>query len=90
MIKQLVQSILTGGAPKAHKSRGLMLFSALVAIILSLFVRAILVNIGWNLVMPKIVSSLSENPGKVMTNFRPLTFSDALILVILVSSLVNM
>ena len=92
MIKQLVQNILTGGAPKSSmgKHKGLMLLSALVAIVLSLLVRAVLVNMGYNLLMPKLLSSLSENPSKVMANYRPLSYSDSLILVILVSSLVNM
>ena len=92
MIKQLVQTILTGGAPrpKAGRSKGLMFLSALVAIVLSLLVRAVLVNMGYNLLMPKLLTSLSENPAKVMANYRPLSYSDSLILVILVSSLVNM
>lgn len=90
MIKQLVQSILTGGAPKMGKNKGLMMLSALVAIVVSLLIRAVLVHLGWNLVVPKLVASLSENPGKAMANFRPLSYSDALVLVILVSSLVNM
>lgn len=92
MIKKLVQTMLTGGAPKPKmgKNRGLMLLSALVAIVLSLLVRAVLVNMGYNLLMPKLLTSLSENPNKVMANYRPLSYSDSLILVILVSSLVNM
>jgi hypothetical protein len=80
MFKQLVQSVLTGGAPKAGKHKGMMLLSALVAIVVSLLVRAVLVNLGWNMVMPKLTK------GAVV----PLNYTDSLVLVILVSSLVNM
>lgn len=92
MIKQLVQNLIIGGAKKATQrpNRGLLALSAFVAIVLSLIIRGILVNIGYNLLMPKLVSTLSADPQKAMSNYRPLTFSESLILVILVSSLVNM
>ena len=80
MIKQLVQSVLTGGAPKAGKNKGMMMLSALVAIVISLLVRAVLVNLGWNMVMPKVTKGAAV----------PLNYTDSLVLVILISSLVNM
>ena len=74
-----LQMIGGAKAPSAPKGMGGVGFLSLFALaLLSLLIRAYLVQFTWNMVSPKFNSEA-----------QPLSFMDALLLVILVQNLVN-
>ena len=88
MIKTVLTSYLLGGAKKVSPSGGRMFFVLLILVI-DIFVRALIVNIGYNIVVPKLIATTSSDPEKILNNYRPLTFWESLVLVICVSSLIR-
>jgi len=75
-----------GGAKAVMQPGNGMNFLFLFGIaLISLLIRAWLVQVTYNSVAPK----LGENHGVDSRNFRPLTLMEAILLVILVQNLVN-
>jgi|LakMenEpi03Aug12_release.lakeMendotaPanAssembly.Ray.scaffolds.fasta_scaffold835203_2 hypothetical protein len=60
-----------------------------ILIFVSLFIRAYLVYVSYNLIIPKFIMTFSENPNKLLQNYIPLTFWESLLLIILISSLIR-
>ena len=90
MLEAKLFNLLTGGAKKGTSTNGgWVWFYGLFLVLVSLLIRVFIVYYAYNLIMPKLVTTLSENPEKVMANYRPLTYWEALVLIILVSSLVR-
>ena len=89
MIKTVLTSYLLGGAKKVGSPTGGRMFFVLLILVIDLFVRALIVNIGYNIVVPKLISTTSSDPNKILSNYRPLTFWESLVLVICVSSLIR-
>ena len=93
MLEAKLFNLLTGGAKKGTVAKGTnggwMWFYGLFLVLVSLLIRVFIVYYAYNLIMPKLITTLSENPEKVMANYRPLTYWEALVLIILVSSLVR-
>ena len=89
-IKTLFDTLTqSGGAKQPTKNAVAIYIYIFVFAIISLLIKAYLVELSYNYVMPKIISNNSENPEKTTASFRRLTFGESLILVILVQSLVN-
>lgn len=82
MLSPVVQA---GGAKAASKhGGGLLLF----AIILALFlIRAYIVQFAFNRAVPGLIARVAENPEKNLANFRPISFTEAIFLTLLASSL---
>ena len=80
---------LVGGGPKGKPTPGKFNLMIVIMALVLLIVKTLIVYWGYNLLMPKLISTLTENPEKIMSNYRPLTFWEALILLVLVSSLVS-
>ena len=92
MLEAKLFNLLTGGSRSGKKkgtNSGWMWFYGLFLVLVSLLIRVFIVYYAYNLIMPKLIITLSENPEKVMANYRPLTYWEALVLIILVSSLVR-
>ena len=90
MIKTLLKSVLMGGAVKKMQTGNTgNMFLFLFIVIVDLFIRTLVVNIAYNMLIPKLIATTSSNPEKVLSNFRPLTFWESLLLIILVSSLIR-
>jgi len=80
---------LVGGATKGSPTPGKFNLMIVIMALLLLIIKTLIVYWGYNLLMPKLISTLTENPEKIMSNYRPLTFWEALVLIILVSSLIS-
>jgi len=95
MLEAKLFNLLTGGARSAKAkgttrgAQGWMWFYGLFLVLVSLLIRVFIVYYAYNLIMPKLITTLSENPEKVMANYRPLTYWEALVLIILVSCLIR-
>ena len=88
MLETKLYNLLTGGAKKPKNSLGVALY-AIVLVIISLIIRIFIVYYAYNLIVPKLISTFSENPDKVLSHYRPLTYWEALVLIILISSLIR-
>lgn len=80
-------NLVQGGGAKAVMASGngmnaLVLFSIAL---LALLLRAFIVQLAYNGVGPKLM----ENHGVDPTNFRPLTFMESILFVILIQNLFN-
>lgn len=68
-------------------------FSLLLLALFVLLFKSLLVFLAYNTVMPKLILSLSQDPKKteadVLRNFRPITYGESIILVILFLSLLR-
>ena len=82
MLKFLDQLNQMGGA-KVAKASGKFPWMAFCLSLLLLFIRALLVQWSYNLVMPRVFVSMGGNPE----TFYTLTLGDSLMLVILLGSL---
>jgi hypothetical protein len=80
---------MIGGALKVKKmikdEDTTTLFAVFFMIVLVLLIKAYVVQITYNMMWPKIV----ENSGGDTSRFKPLTFYEALMMVILFSFLFN-
>ena len=85
-LEKKVFNLLFGGAKKNAKN-GYSMFLIFIIAIISILIRVLIVRYCYNSLVPKLVLSLNSNPQKAMQNFMPLNFSDALLLVILISVL---
>lgn len=68
-------------------SSGMVFLLALIAI----FIKGLIVYLGYNLLIPKLMYSLNVHPGKTLAdyenNFRPLNYWECVVLVILTNTL---
>lgn len=85
-LEKKIFNLLSGGAKKNTKN-GYSMFLIFIIAIISILIRVLIVRYCYNSLVPKLVLSLNSNPQKAMQNFVPLNFSDALLLVILISVL---
>ena len=86
MLEAKLFNLLTGGA---KGNGGWMWFYGLFLVLVSLLIRIFIVYYAYKLIVPKLITTLSENPEKVMANYRPLTYWEAFVLIILVSCLIR-
>ena len=93
LARKLIGNLQTGGAPKGHNVRaqavstGSMYGAAFVLAFIILLVKAWLVQVSYNYVMPHLLVSLGEQDK--LQRFKDIQYVDALALVILASSLVS-
>ena len=94
MIKTLAQ-YLTGNNNKMYgganmKSKGDTQIMIFMLALISIFIKGLIVYLGYNLLMPKLMFSVA-GAGKTLedieNNFRPLTYWESVILVILTNTL---
>ena len=94
MIKTLAQYLTEnnnkmygGGNMKNKGDTQIMIF---MLALISIFIKGLIVYLGYNLLMPKLMFSVS-GAGKTLedieNNFRPLTYWESVILVILTNTL---
>ena len=78
--------IQKGGARAVvTRGSGINMLALFAVALLALMMRAFIVQITYNAVVPKLV----ENLGVDSTNFRPITFMESILLVILTQNLLN-
>jgi hypothetical protein len=94
MIKTLAQ-YLTGNSNKMYggsniKNKGDTQIMIFMLALISIFIKGLIVYLGYNLLMPKLMYSVA-GAGKTIedieNNFRPLTYWESVILVILTNTL---
>ena len=92
MIKTLAQYLtdnkMSGGGNMKHKGDTQIMIFMLALI--SIFIKGLIVYLGYNLLIPKLMFSVG-GAGKTLedieNNFRPLTYWESVILVILTNTL---
>jgi len=84
MLETKFLNYLTGGSKNNYNW-----IYVFILIFVSLFIRAYLVYVSYNLIIPKFIMTFSENPNKLLENYIPLTFWESLLLIILISSLIR-
>ncbi len=87
-----INTKMVGGAAfnkNVSKSSGF--FTLLLVVLFILLIKAVIVYIGYNFIVPRIIYSLSQEPNKsldkIEANFKKITYLEALILSIFVSTL---
>ena len=94
MIKTLAQ-YLTGYSNKMYgggniKNKGDTQIMIFMLALISIFIKGLIVYLGYNLLMPKLMFSVA-GPNKsledIENNFRPLNYWESVILVILTNTL---
>jgi hypothetical protein len=95
MIKTLAQ-YLTGNTNKMYggstnmKYKGETQIMIFMLSLISIFIKGLIVYLGYNLLMPKLIFSVA-GPNKsledIENNFRPLNYWESVILVILTNTL---
>jgi len=96
MIKTLAQ-YLTGNNNKMYsggagsmKNKGDTQIMIFMLALISIFIKGLIVYLGYNLLMPKLIFSVA-GAGKTLedieNNFRPLSYWESVILVILTNTL---
>lgn len=88
MLESKLYNLLTGGAKKSKNDFGTVIY-AVILVIISLIIRVFIVYYSYNLLVPKLIHNFSKKPEKVLSHYRPLTYWEALILIILISSLIR-
>jgi hypothetical protein len=96
MIKTLAQyltnnnSKMYGGASSNMKNKDNTQVMIFMLSLISIFIKGLIVYLGYNLLMPKLMFSVA-GPNKsfeiIESNFRPLTYWESVILVILTNTL---
>jgi hypothetical protein len=64
-------------------------FLSLIMILIAILLKGFIVYLLYNFIAPKIIYSLSENKSLeiIESNFKPISFSDSILLVILTNTL---
>ena len=92
MLQTILNYVLKGGAKKKAVTptpfMNNLLFVFVVSI-LDLLFRGLIVTIGYNIIVPKIIESTSRNPQEILANFRPISFWDSIVIIITLSTLIN-
>jgi hypothetical protein len=72
---------------------GNTMFAVFIGALLIILIKGLIVYLAWNSVMPYIIYSLTPDPKKnrseIINNFKPITYTQALLFTILVLSLVR-
>ena len=92
MLHTILNYVLKGGVKKAEVAKTPFMNNLLyvfVISILDLLFRGLIVTIGYNIIVPKLIQSTSKNPEEVLVNFRPLSFWDSIVILITLSTLIN-
>jgi len=94
MIKTLAQYLTEnnnkmygGGSMKNKGDTQIMIF---MLALISIFIKGLIVYLGYNLLMPKLMYSVAgadKTLENIENNFRPLTYWESVILVILTNTL---
>lgn len=102
VVKNLMNSIDSGVSSESIKFGGLKsstvsqqpkgsMWILLVVVFIIILIKAFIVYLGYNFIVPKIMFSISQDPHKSMekieANFRKITYIEAIILSIFVSTL---
>jgi hypothetical protein len=91
LINKLINNSTKGGAKSDNVFvKFLIMFISIMIIFL---LKGLIIYISYNYIMPKLIYSLSQDPAKteekIRANFRLLTFSESVVLVILMLTLVR-
>jgi len=92
MIKTLAQYLtdnnkMSGGGLKYKGDTQIMIF---MLALISIFIKGLIVYLGYNLLMPKLMYSIAgsnKSLEDIENNFRPLNYWESVILVILTNTL---
>jgi len=91
-------SLMNGGSNNANKvlkvnvsNNQRNLFIYFIFIVFALLLKGFIVYLTYNFVMPKLMYSVSKNETleTIESNFKPITYSESLLLVILTVTLFN-
>jgi hypothetical protein len=85
-------SIKFGGAKNSMNSmKSPSVFMLLFILLVIILIKAFIVYLGYNFIVPKLMYSLSQEDNKslqkIQSKFRPITFVEAIILSIFTSTL---
>jgi hypothetical protein len=71
----------------AHKQKNILI--SLLMILIAILLKGVIVYLLYNFIVPKIIYSLSENKSLeiIESNFKPISFSESVLLVILTNTL---
>lgn len=91
LINKLLNSGIKGGGK--GDSTFLKFIIMFLSILIIFLLKGLIVYMAYNYIMPKLILSLSQDPNKseekIRANFRILTFSESVVLVILMLTLVR-
>ncbi len=84
-------SLKSGGAKGMNVHSPPSMFMLLFVLLLIILIKAFIVYLGYNFIVPKLMYSLSQEENKslmkIQSKFRPITFVEAIILSIFTSTL---
>jgi Tfp pilus assembly protein PilO len=84
-------SLKYGGAKGMNVQSPPSMFMLLFVLLLIILIKAFIVYLGYNFIVPKLMYSLSQEENKslmkIQSKFRPITFVEAIILSIFTSTL---
>jgi hypothetical protein len=85
---------MTGGVRSMNQASSPSRFFALLLVFLIIIlIKSYIVYLGYNYIMPRIIFSLnqdkSSSPQEVMSKFRPITFTESIILTIFANTLLG-
>ena len=80
-------NIQIDGINYANKQKNILI--SLLMILFAILLKGVIVYLLYNFLVPKIIYSLSENKSLeiIESNFKPITFSESVLLVILTNTL---
>ena len=81
-------SQMIGGAKNQTQGYNTGFFTFFILTLFILLIRSLIVFWGYNGLMPKFITTLSDNPNNI-ANYRELSYGEAILLVISVQCLVN-
>ena len=79
-----------GGGNKQSSNKMQFTLTTFFLILLGIFIKGLIVYLGYNLIMPKLMYSVSagnKSLAEIEANFRPLNYVESVILVILTNTL---
>lgn len=86
-------NIMKGGVRGMEGSSTGRFFALLVVFLIIILIKSYIVYLGYNYIMPRIIFSLNQekasSPQEVMSRFRPITFTEAIILTIFANTLLG-
>ena len=88
-------SVMTGGKinknldSNSYATKQKNILFMLLGVLIMLLLKGLIVYLLYNFMMPKIIYSLSENKSLeiIESNFKPISFSESVLLVILLNTL---
>jgi hypothetical protein len=79
-----------GGGNKQSANKMQFTLATFFLILLGIFIKGLIVYLGYNLIMPKLmysVSSGNKSLAEIEANFKPINYVESVILVILTNTL---